>query len=100
MTFSAEVVSEALVVWIGYGQFSFPRPSNERVAAQFGDFGPDLMHVVRTVADDFFASDANRTARDLNEMERAATARFRRLHPEISARAIEALAWCYTFDNR
>ena len=27
-----------------------------------------------------------------------ATAKFRRVHPDISEEALSALSWCYTFD--
>jgi len=33
-------------------------------------------------------------------MAELASAEFARKHPEISAEAIRALAWCYTFDYK
>jgi hypothetical protein len=33
-------------------------------------------------------------------MARQASAEFAAKHPDISAEAVKALAWCYTFDYR
>jgi hypothetical protein len=50
--------------------------------------------------DDFYESDARYTAADIKEMGDLASAQFRRNHLEVSEEAIEALAWCYTYDYK
>lgn len=58
------------------------------------------MPVVQALEDDFYESDARHTAEDLASMADLASAEFARRHPEISAKAVKALAWCYTYDYR
>jgi hypothetical protein len=58
------------------------------------------MPLVRELEDDFYESDARYVAADLPEMGQLASAEFARKHPEVSAEAIRALAWCYTFDYK
>jgi hypothetical protein len=60
-----------------------------------------LLPIVTQLANEFYESDASQTAPDLVAMGDLASARFRALHPELSIEAIEAieaLAWCYTYD--
>ncbi len=60
----------------------------------------DLLPGVTALADSFYMSEAWSTAADLQSMGIAASAEFRKIHPEISASAVEALAWCYTYDYK
>jgi hypothetical protein len=58
------------------------------------------MPLVRELEDDFYESDARQVAAGLPEMAELASAEFARKHPEISAEATQALAWCYTYDYK
>ena len=44
-------------------------------------------------------SEARHVTADLKDGDLAA-ARFRENHPDLSEKAIQALAWCYTFDYK
>ena len=92
-------VSEAIVVWSGHGVTRWPKPDETRLVERFGeDQALTLLPAVTRLYDEFYESDAHLTAPDLVAIGNLASARFRELHPELSDAAIEALAWCYTFD--
>jgi hypothetical protein len=76
----AAELSAALIVWTGWGQTPWPQ--------------------LRKLEDDFYATDARLVDPDLETMARIAADEFRRLHPEISDDAVQALTWCYTWDYK
>jgi hypothetical protein len=95
------VLSKAVVVWTGRGSCSWPLRDDDRVIERFGtDRALDLLPAVRRLKDEFYESDASRTVANLVEMGDAAATRFRRLHPEVSEEAVQALAWCYAYDYK
>lgn len=94
------VISEAIIAWTGWGRTSWPARDESLVVQAFGDASVDLMPAVLAMEDDFYQSDARDIAADLTEMGILAKNQFRNLHPEISDDAIEALAWCYTWDYK
>jgi hypothetical protein len=56
------------------------------------------MPIVRALEEDFCSSTANQVVSGLVEMADLAASEFRGRHPEISDDAVEALAWCYSWD--
>jgi hypothetical protein len=54
--------------------------------------------ILHALEDDFYASTARYTAKDLQEMSEVASEEFRKGHPEVEETVVQALAWCYTFD--
>jgi hypothetical protein len=97
----ADVISAAMVLWTGWGESSWPSRDDDRVVSRYGeDLALALLPVLRGLATDFYASDAKDTASGLQEMGDAAAAQFRTRHPEISEAAVQALAWCYTYDHK
>jgi hypothetical protein len=96
---SGEALSEAMVVWTGYGEAVSPRREEARLVTVFGDEGAtSLLPHLRRLEADFYESEARHDAPDLVQMGRQASDEFRRRHPDVSDAAVEALAWCYTFD--
>jgi aminoglycoside N3'-acetyltransferase len=94
-------VSAALVVWTGQGRTNRPVLDDQLVIDTFGqDAAQDLLPLIYQRNDDFHSSDAQWTVGDLNEMVKAAEAHFRSRHPDISAEAIEALAWVLSYEYR
>ncbi len=91
-------LSDAIVSWTGHGQSPHPVRDDSTVERQLG--GPDtkLRAAFRTLVQEFYASDARLTAVDLQEMGSVAMAEFRARHPRVSEDALQALAWCYTYD--
>ena len=96
---SADEVSEAIVIWSGFGEEVYPRRDERRVVTRLGeDRAVDLLPQVKRLADEFYESDAYATEPDLAAVGRKAAATFRDRHPELSDAAVEALTWCYTWD--
>ncbi|MFN8053249.1 MAG: hypothetical protein U0Q22_17540 [Acidimicrobiales bacterium] len=92
-------ISDALVVWTGYGQSAWPIRDPDRLVAEFGPAATDdLLPVLRELEREFYESDEAHTVAGLDQMGIAASERFSSLHPELSGEAVDALAWCYTFD--
>lgn len=92
-------LSEAIVIWTGWGDSAWPIRDETRVVDAFGgDLALDLLPAIRRAEEEFYESDARYTVEDLARMGDAAVERFRRAHPEIRDDALRALAWCYTYD--
>jgi hypothetical protein len=96
----AQRLSEAVVIWTGYGTRSWPSRSEDQLTKVYGDEALGLLHRLRELESEFYESEARYTAPDLASMGDAAARRFRQLHPELTTAAVEALAWCYTFDYK
>jgi hypothetical protein len=94
-------LSEAVIVWTGYGTASWPWRDDGRLCERFGTAEAQrLQPLVNRAHDECWASEAHLTAADLPEMGRIA-ARYVRDHcPQLSEEAVEALVWAYTFDNK
>jgi hypothetical protein len=96
-----QLLSDAIVTWTGRGRTSWPARDEQLVVEEFGtERAAELMPLIRQLVDDFYTSDAVHTVADLKEMGDKAAAQFAARHPEISEAAVDALAWCYTWDYR
>jgi hypothetical protein len=94
------LLSLAVVAWTGWGRHAWPLRDDQAILDEFGPRASELLAAVKSLKDDFYASDARLTARDLIEMGDKAETAFRERHPEISDDAVQALSWCYTFDYK
>lgn len=91
----------ALIVWSGWGSTPWPLRQDAAVVEAFGaKEAPALLESIRELEDDFYSTDARLTIADLDAMAAAAAAEFRERHPELADEAVQALAWCYTFDYK
>jgi hypothetical protein len=98
---SADQLSEAVVLWTGFHESPFPVRDEQRLVRRFGsEVAATLVPAILNLRADFFESDAALHEASLGEAGRKAADQFARLHPEISETAVQALAWCYTFDWR
>jgi hypothetical protein len=92
-------VSEALIVWIGWGETRWPARDEARLAARYGSTtAADLLPRLRALHSEFYESDASNVSPDLVSMGERGAAQFRARHPELSEAAVQALGWCYTWD--
>ncbi len=92
-------MSQAIVVWTGHGRSAWPDRNAGRITERWGaEATLDLVPLVTQLEDDFYQSAARYGAENMVEMGRVASAEFADRHPGISADAVAALAWCYTFD--
>lgn len=95
------LLSRAVVIWTGFGVTPWPKRDKARLVRTFGSEMTDkLLPLLRQLADDFNASDAMFVATDLQRMGELAAQQFRKAHPELDDNAVNALAWCYTYDNK
>ena len=93
-----EALSEAILIWTGWGESSSPTRDPEQLADRLGrDEALDLLPLIRQVEDDFYLFTAKTYARSLAEMGAMAKSDFARMNQGISD---EALARCYTFDYK
>lgn len=98
---SAAEISEAIIVWTGWGDSNRPVRDEVRLVERFGEEkARDLLPTLRRLEDEFYESDARFTVADLSEMGDKAASRFRELHPELTLDAIESFAWCYSYDYK
>ena len=95
------LISHAVLLWTGFGATSWPRRDETRVRTALGaETTQSVMPVVRALEDEFDESDVKLTAKDLTSMANRAATQFARRHPEVSAGAVAALAWCYAYDYK
>lgn len=98
---NADQLSEAVVVWTGFGETARPARDEERIVRMYGsEAAATLVPAIRRLEDAFYESDAWRHEASLVQVGHKASDRFVVLHPEISDEAVKALAWCYTYDHR
>ena len=94
-------LGEAVLVWSGWGETSYPVRDERLVLLHFGStIGNQLLPLLRALVDDFYSSDARLRALNLVEMARLSEDEFARKHPCLSRESVRALAWCYTFDYK
>lgn len=95
------LLSEALVLWIGYGVQPIPKRSAERLDARFGEGSSAvLVPVLRHLLTEFWEHDASKRLEDPQEIREAVVQPFREQHPELSDDAVEALYWDYSWNIR
>lgn len=94
-------LSEAMVLWTGWETFAWPHRDDSRLIDRFGaaEAAP-LLPKVHEMSREFYLSKAFQVANDFKEMGDMAIADFKRANPDAPEAAMEALAWCYTFDYR
>lgn len=97
----ANAVSEAVVLWLGREHSAWPLRDDDAVRSRFGDRpGSELIDKLVALEREFYEAGSSLAAEDLTGMFEAATARFKALHPELTADAVAAFGWAYTYDNR
>lgn len=96
---SSPQLIEAVRLWTGWGQSTVPNRNDKRVLDRFGEEDAvKLLPLIKLLDEDFYASDAQLIAANLQEMERLASEHFKRKHPTVAEEIVIAFAWCYTFD--
>lgn len=102
MTLSnTDELSRAIIVWSGWDDTAWPVRDESRLLAEFGRERAEEMTLrIREIEDEFYASDAHLVATDLEDMANRAVADFRQRRTDLSDAAVEALAWCYTYDYK
>lgn len=93
------LISEAIVVWTGWGETAWPTRDEARLVERYGsDTAQKLVPMLNELHRQFFESDAALKVPDLSAARDVAAGRFARLHPDLTPEAVTALAWCYSWD--
>jgi len=94
-------LSAAVIIWAGFGQTSWPQRDEPRLVKRLGpDAAAELLPRIWQLEDDFYGTGAVFKAPDQVTMGNMAADDFRRKHPEISEKPVEALSWCDTWDYK
>lgn len=94
-------LSAAVVTWTGWGRASLPARDDDLLTSTFGSARAiELLPRVRELEEEFYRSNAHLTAPDLQSMGAQAAGEFHSAHPEVTEDAVQALAWCYTYDYK
>jgi hypothetical protein len=92
---------KAVVLWTGRGTRAWPDRDDAALVQEFGEArGLDMLTTLRSLEADFYNSKAHLTEPDLNAMTDRAAEEFRSRHPDAPSAVVDALAWCYSFDNK
>ena len=95
------LLSEAVVVWTGWGRTSMPSRDDSLLVGRLGvELAAKLGPVIKALQEDFYSSNACSVAADLPEMRRLAVQDFKAKYPQIPDEIAQAFAWCYTFDYK
>ncbi|WP_062302863.1 hypothetical protein [Demequina subtropica] len=94
-------LSAAVVTWTGWGRTTLPARDDALLVASLGSARAiELSPRVHALEEEFFRSNAHLTAPDLPSMGEMAADEFRSAHPDVTEDAVQALAWCYTYDYK
>ncbi len=97
--FDSPELVDAVRVWSGWGQFSWPNRDESRLRSKLGVADADrLLPVIKELEQDFYSSEAQLKTSDLAEMGKLAKLQFQRLHPDVAEDIACVFEWCYTFD--
>lgn len=99
MHISGTDLSEAVVLYLRFDDAPMPRHDHERLLAQFGpDKGQEIGQRVETLMDELGRVKIDWSAHSLDSGTDAARAEMKAKHPELSERALDALAWKFSYD--
>lgn len=96
----AEMI-EAVRCWTAWGENATPSRNDDRLLARFGnEKGAFLLSEIKRMEDEFYLSDANLVAEDIQDMAKRCAEDFKRKRPGIADEIVNAFVWCYTFDYK
>lgn len=97
----ADPISEAIVIYTGFGRSSFPRARGNDVSARFGaEAGADLKQRILALLEELAQPVATPEKRSRKSVTEQAMEQFRPRHPELGEEALKALAWTFSFGMR
>ena len=96
-----KLLTEAIDVWSGSGQYSYPNRSYDRLTEKYeGDLAERLSVQMKHLVEEFYSTDAAKFAKDQHDMMRIAIADFKKRYPSAPEAICQRLATCYAFDFR
>jgi hypothetical protein len=98
---SADQISEAIVIYTGFGKSSFPRARGNDLVLRFGpDAGAELKQEILSLLEELAQPADLPEKRSRRSVTEQAMASFRPRHPQLSEEAFKALAWTFSFGMR
>ncbi|MBS1905237.1 MAG: hypothetical protein JST33_01450 [Actinobacteria bacterium] len=96
-----QLLSQAVIVFLGKGRSAFPR-SDEQAVVLLAEsaHAEGLVGRVRTVISDLMAVEVDWSTHTLSEGGDEAERVMRASHPELTADALAALRWMFTYNWR
>jgi hypothetical protein len=96
-----EELSAAVVAFLGFGSSSSPQNDHSAIILQFGPqravfLDPQVVSLIAEIG----AIPVDWSKYDLQMAGEMAKSKMRDLHPELTAEALSALEWKFTFDWR
>jgi hypothetical protein len=92
-------VSQAVVLFLGFGVASSPRHDDGRLVQQFGAArGAVLEAEVRSLLREVDKINVDWSAHSLASAGKMARQHMHVMHPDLSEAALNALEWMFTFD--
>ncbi|HET6246294.1 MAG TPA: hypothetical protein VFE47_01245 [Tepidisphaeraceae bacterium] len=100
MQTNVDELSNAVVLFLGFGSASSPRMDNEGLIQAFGKAGLRLESQVLSLIDEVSKFKVDWSKDSLESAGHMIHDEMHRRHPRLSNDALRALAWKFTFDWR
>lgn len=99
MSTSTDEINDALVAYLGFGQSSFPQADSTRVVTQLGAAVAGRCEpTVQALLAELGQIEVDWAQHSLASAGQLARKEMQRRHPELSAQALDALSWKFTYD--
>lgn len=98
----ASLLSAAIVIWTEWeGDRPWPLRDEASLVDRLGpEMAAELLPRLQMLEKEFYESDAVHRAWEIPDVGELAAKDFRKRHPEITEEAVQALTWCYMYDNK
>jgi hypothetical protein len=98
---TGDQISEAIVIYTGFGKSSFPRARGNDLVVRFGPTaGADLKQQILSLLEELAQPVDLPEKRSRRSVTEQAMESFRPRHPELNDEALKALAWTFSFGMR
>jgi hypothetical protein len=101
MNLKSSDVSDAVVLYLGHGTASHPQLDSRALMERFGDRrAVELEAAIGSLLNEAGRINVDWSSHTLESAGDLVVAEMRRRHPALTARALAAIAWKFTFDWR
>ena len=98
---TANDVSTAVTMYLGYGSSAFPLTDYARLVSNFGDArAVELKSQIKSLLQELDSSPIDWSSHSLQSAGDLVRSSTRARHPELTDEAVQALVWKFTFDWR
>jgi len=100
MNIHDENLSAAIVLYTAYGTALSPRQDREALPDAFGPLGNNLLAEVEAILEEATTMPVDWHNHSLVSAGKMVRAKMHEMHPNLSAEALNAIEWKFTFDWR